>query len=399
MKIRKNIIRVLCAALAAFAQVISAGAAGLPDGGPTFGGMVEFDRVVYDFGDILVSDGPVTAVFTAKNIGSKPFVIYNVVSSCGCTGVEWTKEPVKPGATATVKATYSNDEKPLPFDKSITVYVSGLKNPVILRLKGESHDKKVSLAESYPVRFGNLAFKTAEIKGGNMSQGESKSGEVLVANIGSKPIKVSFKDVSPNLSLRIIPGTIPAGSTARLDFTVKSDPSLWGKNYYFATPLVDGQPRKAVVASSNGQPEPGGEAIVADGNPELGQGQEKIGIYAITKANFSSLTEEEKKKGSEPYFNGSSFSFGKIPAGRVIESYFEFTNKGKSDFKIYKVDTETSAVTVKPLPDVAPGASAQLEFKLDSSKMPKGEVLVVLSLYTNSPIRPIVNLFLAGWIE
>ena len=49
--------------------------------GNTFGGTVKMDKTVHDFGDILVTDGPVTATFTATNIGDKPLVIYSVVSS------------------------------------------------------------------------------------------------------------------------------------------------------------------------------------------------------------------------------------------------------------------------------------------------------------------------------
>ena len=65
--------------------------------GNTFGGVVRLDKIVHDFGDILVTDGPVSATFTATNIGDKPLVIYSVVSSCGCTDVEWTRQPLKPG--------------------------------------------------------------------------------------------------------------------------------------------------------------------------------------------------------------------------------------------------------------------------------------------------------------
>ena len=56
-----------------------------------FGGIVRLDRTIHDFGDIMVSDGPVTAIFKAENVSSAPMVIYNVVSSCGCTDVEWNR--------------------------------------------------------------------------------------------------------------------------------------------------------------------------------------------------------------------------------------------------------------------------------------------------------------------
>ena len=59
--------------------------------GNTYGGIVRFDKTVHDFGDILVSDGPVSATFTAENVSGKNMVIYNVVSSCGCTDVSWTR--------------------------------------------------------------------------------------------------------------------------------------------------------------------------------------------------------------------------------------------------------------------------------------------------------------------
>ena len=188
--------------------------------GNVFGGVVRLDKTVHDFGDILLTDGPVSATFTATNVGSKPMVIYNVVSSCGCTDVEWTKQPIKPGEKGTIKATYKNDEGAYPFDKNLTVYFSEPKQPVILRLRGESHAKKLSLTELYSVRFGDLGFKSVDIKGGNMSQGQQRSGEMLVANLGRKPLDVSFSDVTDGLALKLSQNPLPAGATAKLTYTV-----------------------------------------------------------------------------------------------------------------------------------------------------------------------------------
>ena len=367
----------------------------------TFGGVVKLDKIVHDFGDILVSDGPVSATFTATNIGDKPLVIYNVVSSCGCTDVEWTKQPLKPGEKGTIKATYKNDEGGYPFDKNLTVYFSEPKQPVILRLRGESHKKKLSLGELYTIRFGNLGFKSVDIKAGNLSQGQSKSGEAMVANLGSKPLNVKFENVSEGLTLRLSQNPIPSGSTAKLVYTIKADRSLWGKNYYYATPIVDGRIYKATVRPSS---EPaveaaGTEAVVADPNPELGSGKSKIGFYAITKEDFSSLTKEQRDKASVPVASESTFSFGKVKVGTKVKASFEIANKGKSSFKVYKVDSESSRVKVFPFQDIAPGAKGKLEAELDTTALPKGECLIILTLTTNSPSRPIMNLFLTGWID
>ena len=93
---------------------------------------LEIDKFVHNFGDILLGSGPVTCTFTLKNTGDKPAVIYNVTTTCGCTDVNWTKEPVRPGQSGKISVTYSNDEGPYPFDKSLTVYLSSVKKPVIL---------------------------------------------------------------------------------------------------------------------------------------------------------------------------------------------------------------------------------------------------------------------------
>ena len=102
------------------------------------GSSIEIDKTVHNFGDILLDSGPVTCTFTLKNTGSQPVVIYNAVTSCGCTKATWTKEPIMPGKTGTISATYSNDEGPYPFDKSVTVYLSDPKKPVILKMRGIS---------------------------------------------------------------------------------------------------------------------------------------------------------------------------------------------------------------------------------------------------------------------
>ena len=100
------------------------------------GEAIEIDKTVHNFGDIMLDSGPVSCTFTVKNIGSKPLVIYNAVTTCGCTKADWTKEPITPGKPGKISATYSNDEGPYPFDKSLTVYFSEPKKPVVLKMRG-----------------------------------------------------------------------------------------------------------------------------------------------------------------------------------------------------------------------------------------------------------------------
>ncbi len=95
-----------------------------------------FDKTVHDFGQVSQSAGPLTCTFTLTNSSDEPLNIFAVVSSCGCTEVSWTRETIQPGGTGTVSATYSNDEGPTYFDKTLSVYTSAQKKAMILHLKG-----------------------------------------------------------------------------------------------------------------------------------------------------------------------------------------------------------------------------------------------------------------------
>ena len=101
-----------------------------------FGGRAEFDKTVHDFGTITMADGAQRCVFTVTNKGSKPLTILSAITSCGCTGAEWTRESIQPGGKGTIDVVFKNEDGAYPFDKTVTVYLSDIKKPVILHLKG-----------------------------------------------------------------------------------------------------------------------------------------------------------------------------------------------------------------------------------------------------------------------
>lgn len=103
----------------------------------TVGGRARFDRTIHDFGTFSEADGPRDCRFSVENVGKTPLTILSVISSCGCTGVQWTRETLAPGESGFIEARYKNDEGPFPFDKTVTVYLSEIKKPVILHLRGK----------------------------------------------------------------------------------------------------------------------------------------------------------------------------------------------------------------------------------------------------------------------
>ena len=331
---------------------------------------LEVDKTVHNFGDIQLKSGPVSCTFTITNVSDKPAVIYSVVSSCGCTDVNWTREPLMPGKKGKISVTYSNDEGPYPFDKTLTVYISDVKKPVLLKVRGVSVEQPKPLEESYPVAFGPLAMKTSEFNCGNIEQGEKKSESAMVANLSEKPIEISFTNSSEHLDISIHPNPIPARSTAEMSFSVTACRKLWGKNMYQATPVINGK--------------------------EEGK---SIAISAFTKENFDNVSEMDKSTGPRPMFKESTFQAGKVKKGDVIHAKFTFENAGKKPFGVYKVDIDAPKWSHSRIPPTEPGKWTTFTVDIDTSNMAEGELLTIVTLTTNSPLRPIVNLFITGWIE
>lgn len=363
------------------------------------GGIVEMESLEHDFGEVTVKDGPLSCSFTVKNISSKDINIFNVVSSCGCTDVSWTREVIKPGQKGTIKATYKNDDGPYPFDKTLTAYISDLDKPVLLKLRGVVHDVVKPLDQTYTLRYGALGLRASSTKVGNLSQGEQKSGQMKVANLSDKAIEVSFTDLSAGLSLKLDNQKIPAKGTATLSYTVTASPERWGKNFYYATVLVNGK-KVSATGSEVSDVAPGAEAIIADTATGVGKGTSRIAFWAFTKDNSSKATKEDRKNAGTPSFKSTNYSYGNVKAGTKVKASFELTNAGKNDLKIHKVDTGTSRARVtRTVASVKSKAKEKIEIEFDTTGLPKGEATVIVTLLTDSPVRPFVDLYITGFIK
>ncbi|MCL1933628.1 MAG: DUF1573 domain-containing protein [Candidatus Azobacteroides sp.] len=97
---------------------------------------ITIDRPVHDFGTIKEDGGSVSATFIITNNTKASILITNVVRSCGCTAPAWTKEPIEPGQTGEVTATFDPRGRRGPFDKTITIITSGDPSRITARIKG-----------------------------------------------------------------------------------------------------------------------------------------------------------------------------------------------------------------------------------------------------------------------
>ncbi len=101
------------------------------------GAQITFEKTVHDYGTI-VQDANGNCEFVFKNTGNEPLIISGAKGSCGCTVPEWSKEPIAPGQSGSIKVKY--DTKRIgKFSKTVTVTsnaVNGTNGTMTLTIQG-----------------------------------------------------------------------------------------------------------------------------------------------------------------------------------------------------------------------------------------------------------------------
>lgn len=89
------------------------------------GPQIAFAEKSHDFGDIHQGD-KVNYTFKFTNSGTEPLIISKVETTCGCTATDWTKDPVGPGKSGEVSATFNSTGKSNVQRKVITIYSNAI---------------------------------------------------------------------------------------------------------------------------------------------------------------------------------------------------------------------------------------------------------------------------------
>lgn len=87
-----------------------------PASGPQF----KFVEETHNFG--VVKRGPIADYdFEFTNTGNAPLIIMDVTPSCGCTGVDWPKQPVLPGQKGKIHLGLKTAEQHGVFNKEVYI--------------------------------------------------------------------------------------------------------------------------------------------------------------------------------------------------------------------------------------------------------------------------------------
>jgi len=92
------------------------------------------EKKMVDFGEVKMGDTK-TIQLSFTNTGNKTLVLTDVYTNCGCTTIDWPKDPFLPGKSGVVKITYNPTETG-PFNKTIWIYTNAENKSEVIQIEG-----------------------------------------------------------------------------------------------------------------------------------------------------------------------------------------------------------------------------------------------------------------------
>ncbi len=335
---------------------------------------LQFSEEIFDFGMIKEQAGPVMHEFSFVNNSSRPIKIINVQASCGCTTPDWTKDPVEPGKSGFIQASFNPIGRPGYFNKSLTITTDFDPNPLTLQIKGQVAVEGEADKIQFQASNGNLKLKSGSFNMGKVFiKDEFTVRDFQVINGGTKPLTFSGNYVGPAyIKVDIQPKTLQPGEKGNIK--VSYNGNMKGK-YGFQADNVE---------------------IFTD--DELSS-TKSFSVYATLEDEFPKLSAEELAKAPQLRVQVSSLDFGKLRPNTASVRQIQFYNTGKKELDIKSLQGNCTCITASiEKESIKPGESASITISLNPQDR-KGSLQKALTIYSNDPQNPVQRITFSGYVE
>ncbi len=318
---------------------------------------ISFDTMEHDFGMILETDGPVDFTFNFTNSGNFPLVISQVKPSCGCTTPEYTREPVIPGKSGSIKVIYNPKNRPGSFKKSVTVSSNAENHNVVLWISGNVVGDSL-VEEAYKYAIDGLKIKNIHVAFGSMYKGAESKKTLGIASSSDQALTLGFKNVPDYIAIKSVPEKLNPGEKGYIEVKYST------KNLDEWDYVID-----RIEVLINGRTVP----------------NNILTVTAVLKEDFSQLTAQDLADAPRVTFSSERFNFGTIEPGQVVEHEYTLENTGRSDLLIRKVRASCGCTVVQPSETrIIPGKSATIKARFNSTGK-SGNQKYAITVITNDP--------------
>ena len=329
---------------------------------------LEFDHTTWNFGDVYEQKGSVEHTFYFKNGSSKPIVILDAMSGCGCTTPSYSRKPILAGEKGEIKVAFDPTNRPGKFSKGVSVLTSASNKPITLMLEGVVIPREKSVEELYPFDLGNGVRLSANFHSfAYVGRGESVSERIGWINTSKRDatIKLLPKQTS-GLAQINIPSVMKAGEQGEivLKYDVGASSTRYGMLEDMWGVAVNGRESNVIIT-----------------------------INAVAVDKFDRATDDISQPNGE--LSKNFIKFGDVKQGKVVtNATLYLVNNGESDLIIRAVEWNTDALdcSLKAGDRVKSGEQIAIKLTLDSSRCDHGVWVDRLRIITNDPARPMQTL-------
>lgn len=336
--------------------------------------VMKLSKTEHNFGTFKEEAGRQSHEILVTNTGTSPLVIQNIVTSCGCTTPEWTKQPIPPGGKGIITAIYDPQNRPGAFNKTLSVYTNSKPEVVVISIRGEVIPREKTLEELYIFPVGSVRFESNHLAFTNIKKTDKKIRVMQVINPSKEAVKIEFESLPEHLSLRANPETLKPGQKGLIEGTYDATKNnSWGNVSDMARVKLNGVSQQNVFYY----------------------------ISANLVEDFSSLSKADLENAPVFKLASTTVDLGKMPGSTAKEVEFKFTNTGKRDLVIRHVRSTCGCTAIQQGTmgaGIKPGQSSSIKATFNSGGY-KGRVTKAIYVYTNDPKNSEVVLMLNADVE
>ncbi len=333
---------------------------------------VLFREELFDFGSVKEEGGSVTHDFHFTNTTSRAIRVVNVQPSCGCTTPDWSKDPIEPGKTGFIKASFNPKGRPGYFNKTLTVTTDYEPNPIILQIRGNVSTAGVSSDAEFQVPSGNWKFRSGAFNLGKVYlKDEATVRDFPFLNSSDKTVSV-VKVVSPEyIKAEVSPSSLKPGEKGHVKVT-----------YY-------GKKKNQYGFQSD--------------NVEIHTDDEQVpvksfSVNATLEDFFGDVKPEDRAKAGRLQLASTSMDFGKVAKDAKVVREVTVSNVGKKELSIKAVQGNCSCVAaVVEKPTLKPGESSVIKITFDANGR-KGTQQKAVTIYSNDPNSPVQRFTFSAYV-
>ena len=333
---------------------------------------LHIEQPSHDFGTIAEEDGPVEHTFVVRNTSAKPVVIVSTAVSCGCTKTEFSRKPIMPDSTSTVKVIFNPLNYPGVFARKVAIVTAEGVLPQQLLVKGEVTPRPKSIAERYPIELGEgIRIATNAHHFTFVEHGKSVQSTFEIVNTSSRQVTLAVENPNPLLHF-VTPASLAPSEEATLNFgySLTESSTLYGTM------------RDKVYLTLNG----------------------KKAEYPLIVSGVAIDSRDEYADNIEPsiVISKNFIKFGAVNSTSAPQvQMLSIENCGESPLIIRTLEFDQGLFTAEIEGDttIRKGEKRVLTLKITPSSLPYGAVVDKLNIVSNAPSRPLYTIRVSAIVE